>query len=140
MSIALIVTRGYGNGTLTGSIKDVVTRGYTIGVEENIWTEQPDQTTTWSKQTDQTATWTKQTDQTIVWTKQQRLIMTTVTGTFTAVGNSANLFTTEDKDITYQLTGGATATVLLERSDSGGASWDLVGTFTGSIKDVDPRS
>lgn len=31
MSIALIVTRGFGNGTLTGSIKDVVTRGYTIG-------------------------------------------------------------------------------------------------------------
>ena len=31
MSIALIVTRGYGNGTLTGSIADVVTRGYTIG-------------------------------------------------------------------------------------------------------------
>lgn len=32
MSIALIVTRGFGNGTLTGTIKDVVTRGYAIGV------------------------------------------------------------------------------------------------------------
>lgn len=31
MSIALVVTRGYGNGTLTGTIKDVVTAGYTIG-------------------------------------------------------------------------------------------------------------
>lgn len=31
MSIALLVTRGYGNGTLTGAIKEVVTRGYTIG-------------------------------------------------------------------------------------------------------------
>ena len=31
MSISLIVTRGYGNGTLTGTIADVVTRGYTIG-------------------------------------------------------------------------------------------------------------
>ena len=31
MSIALVVTRGFGNGTLVGSIKDVVTRGYTIG-------------------------------------------------------------------------------------------------------------
>lgn len=31
MSIGLIVTRGFGNGTLVGSIKDVVTRGYTIG-------------------------------------------------------------------------------------------------------------
>lgn len=30
MSIALIITRGYGNGTFTGSIKDVVTRGYSI--------------------------------------------------------------------------------------------------------------
>lgn len=33
MSIALVVTAGFGNGTLTGSVKDVVTRGYTIGVE-----------------------------------------------------------------------------------------------------------
>jgi len=31
MSIALVVTRGYGNGTLTGSIKDVTLRGYSIG-------------------------------------------------------------------------------------------------------------
>lgn len=30
MSIALIITRGYGNGTFTGTIKDVVTRGYSI--------------------------------------------------------------------------------------------------------------
>lgn len=33
MSIALVVTAGYGNGTLSGTIKDVVTRGYTIGEE-----------------------------------------------------------------------------------------------------------
>ena len=31
MSIALVVTRGFSNGTLTGSISDVVTRGFTIG-------------------------------------------------------------------------------------------------------------
>jgi len=31
MSIALITTRGYGNGSLVGTIKDVVLRGYTIG-------------------------------------------------------------------------------------------------------------
>ena len=31
MSIALVVTRGYSNGTLTGEIADVATRGYTIG-------------------------------------------------------------------------------------------------------------
>lgn len=30
MSIALVTTRGYGNGTLLGTIKDVVTRGYDI--------------------------------------------------------------------------------------------------------------
>ena len=34
MSIALIVTRGFGNGTLAGTIKDVVTRGYTSKVSE----------------------------------------------------------------------------------------------------------
>ena len=33
MSIALVVTRGYGNGTYNGSIADVSTRGYTIGAE-----------------------------------------------------------------------------------------------------------
>lgn len=32
MSIGLIVTRGFSNGTLTGLIKDIVTMGYTIGV------------------------------------------------------------------------------------------------------------
>lgn len=31
MSIALVVTRGFGNGTLVGNPNDVVTRGYTIG-------------------------------------------------------------------------------------------------------------
>ena len=30
MSIALVVTAGFGNGTLLGTIKDVVTRGYDI--------------------------------------------------------------------------------------------------------------
>lgn len=32
MSIAAVVLRGYGNGTVTGTIPEVVTRGYTIGV------------------------------------------------------------------------------------------------------------
>jgi len=31
MSIALVVTRGFGNGTFNGTIKDVVLRGYSIG-------------------------------------------------------------------------------------------------------------
>lgn len=30
MSIALVVTAGFGNGTFSGTIKDVVTRGYDI--------------------------------------------------------------------------------------------------------------
>ncbi len=30
MSIALVVTRGFGNGTLSGTIKDAVTMGYTL--------------------------------------------------------------------------------------------------------------
>lgn len=30
MSIATVITAGFGNGTFTGSIKDVVTRGYSI--------------------------------------------------------------------------------------------------------------
>jgi hypothetical protein len=33
MSINLIVTDGFGNGTLTGSIKDIVTMGYDIGIQ-----------------------------------------------------------------------------------------------------------
>lgn len=33
MSIGLVVTAGFGNGTLVGSIADVMTRGYTIGEE-----------------------------------------------------------------------------------------------------------
>ena len=31
MSIALVVTAGFGNGTFNGTIPFVVTRGYTIG-------------------------------------------------------------------------------------------------------------
>ena len=33
MSVALLVTAGYGNGTLSGDINDVVTRGYIAGEE-----------------------------------------------------------------------------------------------------------
>ena len=32
MSIALVVTRGFGSGTLAGTVKDVVLAGYAIGV------------------------------------------------------------------------------------------------------------
>lgn len=33
MSIALVVTAGFGNGTLSGTIKGVVLRGYDIGTQ-----------------------------------------------------------------------------------------------------------
>lgn len=58
--------------------------------------------------------------------------MTTVTGTFTATGNSSTLFVKEGRDVTYQLTGGASATVLLQRSENSGASWKTLQTFTGN--------
>jgi hypothetical protein len=32
MAIRTVVTRGYGNGTFNGTIKDVTLRGYSIGV------------------------------------------------------------------------------------------------------------
>ena len=32
MSIELIVTRGYGNGVVVGSIPDIVLRGYSFGL------------------------------------------------------------------------------------------------------------
>ena len=48
MSIALVVTRGFGNGTLVGTIKDVVTMGYTIGAAVSVT---PDHFFTTNKQT-----------------------------------------------------------------------------------------
>lgn len=33
MSVKLLVTTGFGNGTFNGTIKDVVTMGYTIGIQ-----------------------------------------------------------------------------------------------------------
>jgi hypothetical protein len=49
MSIALIVTRGYGNGALVGTIKDVVLRGY--GISDNPsypWDQNSDIDNTWN--------------------------------------------------------------------------------------------
>ncbi len=33
MSISLVVTRGFGNGTLTGSPQDLITRGFSVGAD-----------------------------------------------------------------------------------------------------------
>lgn len=38
MSVALVITSGYGNGTLTGNITSVVTRAYSIGAAGALWT------------------------------------------------------------------------------------------------------
>lgn len=65
MSIALIITDGYGNGTLTGTPSDVILHGFSIG---NIWTEITDTTTTWTEETDTSTTWTEIPDTTTTWT------------------------------------------------------------------------
>ncbi len=38
MAIRTLVTRGYGNGTFSGSIALIVPRGYTIGEDFPVWT------------------------------------------------------------------------------------------------------
>ena len=36
MSIKLIVTRGFGNGAFSTTIKDVVTRGFDVGIQIDV--------------------------------------------------------------------------------------------------------
>ena len=45
MSIKLLVTFGFGNGTFDGSIGDIVTSGYSFG---SIWTVKEKVSTTWT--------------------------------------------------------------------------------------------
>lgn len=49
MSIGLIVTRGFGNGTLIGTIKDVVTAGFDLGAAIIPWPTDIDDATIESK-------------------------------------------------------------------------------------------
>jgi len=52
MSIALVVTRGFGNGTLAGTISKMVTVGYTPAtVAPRTWVDRPQPTNTWVDQT-----------------------------------------------------------------------------------------
>lgn len=67
MSIKVVVTSGFGNGTFNGSIANLVTKGYTIGVVLSAWTVQSDSTTAWSAVADETTVWTEQTDQATTW-------------------------------------------------------------------------
>ena len=45
MAIATVVTRGYGNGTFSGTIALIITRGYTIGAAV-VFDTDPDRTVT----------------------------------------------------------------------------------------------
>lgn len=49
---------------------------------------------------------------------------------FTSVVAGASLLIKRGRSLTYTLTGGATATLNLERSGSGGVSWDIIKTVT----------
>ena len=70
MSIALVVTRGFGNGTFNGTIKDVVLRGYSIGEDPPIWTKQANAAASWAAQADSVTTWAGQADSSTTWTPQ----------------------------------------------------------------------
>lgn len=63
MSIALVTTRGYGNGTLTGTIGDVTTRGYTVGPDAAVWTVEANTTTTWTEESNESTVWTVEANQ-----------------------------------------------------------------------------
>lgn len=56
--------------------------------------------------------------------------MASVTSSFTATGNGNNLFVRESRDVTYQVTGGATATLVLERSFNNGTTWEEIEEVT----------
>lgn len=69
---SLIVTRGFGNGTLTGSVAKIVTAGYNIA-EDLTWTIQNPVTTTWTEQAKVVTSWTDKTNATTTWTKRTPL-------------------------------------------------------------------
>ena len=56
--------------------------------------------------------------------------MASQSNSFTAVGGGTAILIKRGKSVTYRLTGGATATLNFERSDSGGVSWDIIQTVT----------
>ena len=59
MSIALVVTRGFGNGTLAGTISKMVTVGYTPAtVDPQTWIDRAQPNNTWIDQTSVSNTWT----------------------------------------------------------------------------------
>lgn len=56
--------------------------------------------------------------------------MASQTDAFTAVGGGTAILIRRGNSITYTLTGGATATLNIERSNSGGVAWDVIETVT----------
>jgi len=56
--------------------------------------------------------------------------MTTKTNAFTAVGGGTAILIRRGSSITYTLTGGATATLNLERSNNAGVAWEIISTVT----------
>ena len=70
MSIGLVVTAGFGNGTFTGSISKVLTGGYTINPIVSPWTVQSNSSTTWAAQSNVSTTWTAQSNVSTIWTEQ----------------------------------------------------------------------
>jgi len=58
VSIAKLVTTGFSNGSLVGTIPDLVTMGYTIGEEASIWTDKTEVATSWTDQPKESTIWT----------------------------------------------------------------------------------
>lgn len=56
--------------------------------------------------------------------------MATQTTAFTAVAAGTAILIKRGRSVTYKLTGGATATLSFERSNSGGASWEVITSVT----------
>lgn len=67
MSIASVVTRGYGS---FGTVPLIVTAGYSIG-EDIKWVTQPPDTTGYATQTVDTTSYSTQTPDNSIWVKQE---------------------------------------------------------------------
>ena len=59
--------------------------------------------------------------------------MTTQTKAFTAVGVGTAILIKRGNSVTYNLTGGATATLIFQRSEDAGASWAVVQSTTANV-------
>jgi hypothetical protein len=56
--------------------------------------------------------------------------MASVSSSFTDVGGGSTLLVKSGRELVYTLTGGATATLNIERSDNFGSSWEVIETVT----------